>query len=591
MTTETLNPDDILSAADLADLIGDMSIDEMNEAAVENSDASITGASTLPDFRPRVNPTEMPLDELLRVGVDAMASARVGGRPYLFRRVISDGTPNALVTVNPSGTARIWGPKDAHLLAYQVLQPVFSETFNEMTNEVEYKYSTSFPRDPAAALYEAAMQSDAIPAVRTISSTPIVLTTGHVAATPGYNPEHQALIAIPKRDQEAWTTRYNVPLKPTAEEAQAALDYVDVELLSDFPFESVADRATELTFITTAATRYLFPMCPAFAADAPEKGTGKSWLCELPRLVTLGHAKYQSVGHRKGQDEETRKQLGTLVLSGSSFFAHIDEMPRDEKLTSTALQELVTAPSMGVRVLGVNANVEAEGLMLSMAGNNIQIGGDFGRRVMKARLRYVGKGTAARRDPSDFRHDDLRAWVLDHRPELLAAVHTIVIYGIQNHVQPSGSMGSFEAWSRTVGRGLSAVTLEVADDKGVTSRVSVFKLALDAQETVVEKEDDLTDEWGELLAAWHGEFPNEEWVSAKEIRSRIIQLLPKPGEEGLHIPDPLVPRFGQSDPGAARAWSAAIKEIHQTRMVYGDDRYEAHRKKDRNTFMFRVTKV
>lgn len=542
-------------------------LDKAAEVDEEESDGAF-----LPDVRPTILLKKVSLADAITFGVQAAAAATRNGEPFVFRKVASDGKATALVTVAPDGTSSLWTEANAHKLWFTILQPAEREFFNVATKRMEYEYATSFPRDVAGALFNAALYAESIPAVRIMATEPVILPNGNVVSKPGYNEANRVLVTIPRGQRAAWR-RYAVTEKPTAADAQAALDYINTELLSDVPFAEDADRAIVLTYFVTAATRHLYGTAPGFAFDAPERGSGKSLVAAVGRIIGQGSSAYQSVGHRRGQDTETEKQLGTLALTGGRY-AHIDELPRQEKLDSTILSELLTAPVMETRLLGMNAKIAIEGLMLTICGNNIKVGLDFVRRVLKARLHYTGTGTAARR--TGFRHDNLLRWVTENRPELLAAIHTIIRHGIQNNERPNGRLGSYEDWSSIVLGSLTAVTIGDAP---------VSDLVLDAQQEAADTEDELADDWLDLHKFIHG-LP-EGWHKTVDIvrAYRETNDSAKPD-----LPVSLNEFFG-NESNVARGWSKVMAMVTDTPMVDGTDRFALRRKKVGNGVYFRVEKL
>lgn len=543
------------------------------DKAVEVGEDEADGAF-LPDVRPTILLKKVSLSEAITFGIQAAAAATRNGEPFVYRKVSSEGKATALVTVAPDGTSSLWTEANAHKLWFTILQPAEREFHNAATGDKEYDYSTGFPRDIAGALFNAALYSENIPAVRIMATEPVILANGNTVSKPGYNAANRVLVTIPRGQRAAWR-RYSVVENPTAADAQAALDYINTELLSDVPFASDADRAIVLAYFVTAATRHLYGTAPGFAFDAPERGSGKSLVAGCGRILSQGNSGYQSVGHRRGQDTETEKQLGTLALTGGRH-AHIDELPRKEKLDSTILSELLTAPVMETRLLGMNAKIAIEGLMLTVCGNNIQVGLDYVRRILKARLHYTGTGTAARR--TVFRHGNLLRWATEHRPELVAAIHTITRHGIQNSVRANGRLGSYEDWSSIVLGGLTAVTIGDA---------TVSDLVLDAQQEASANEDDLAGDWVEFLRFMHAEMP-EGWSKTvdmfhtfRETKDDLKPDLP----DDLGIIGPMKPS------GIARAWSRAMATVVDTPMGDGVEMFALRRRKDRNASLFRVEKL
>lgn len=536
--------------------------------------------SLLPDDRPAIILKDRTLDEVIDFTTDAAARATRGGEPFVYRKVHrTDGTASELITTTPDGRVQSWHKGNAHELFMMLLQVVNREYYDPKTGKKSYDSAERFPRDIAAILYDALLVSTRLPSVRIAASEPVLLSSGRAISAPGYHAEDEVLITIPKGQTDFWSA-YSVSENVTRDEALAAYNSIREDVLSDFPFATAADEAIAMAYLLTCVTRYLYGNSPAFAFDAPERGTGKSMATACGRILAQGHSSYATVGHRKGQDEETKKAVGALADKGG-IFAHIDELPRDEKVNSAFLSELVTAPVVDVRRLGVNGFIKVEGMMLTVAGPNIQLGLDNVRRFLKLRLHFQGKGTAARR--TGFKHTDLLTYVTQNRAVLLGRLHTVVAWALQNRIQPEVGLGSYEQWTSVVGAALTVATVE---HEGVEK--TALMAVLDAQAESVEKEDDLADEWGAVLAYWHAMLPDETFILTKDIRQRILLA-----DRGLRpdLPTALVPSEGQSDLAGAKVWTKALGEVRDTPMIHGDDLYAVRRRVARGRTEFAVAKL
>ncbi|WP_447947957.1 hypothetical protein [Microbacterium maritypicum] len=572
--------------AGLDDFLGSLLDAERTEAlslmlaqAAPRPIAKVTAAdedaetSAFPDQRPTIRLEDKALDEVAGDAVKAAASASRGGQPFVFRKVRRDGVATALVTVTQDGRIQHWSKSNAYELFFLLLQPVKRERYDAKKDRMVAENEKSFPHDMASILYDVLLGTPRIPAVRTLATEPVLLTDGRTIAKPGYHRAEQVLISIPLTQRAAWTA-YSVPENPTATDAQTALDYLSVEMLTDVPFATAADRAVALAYFVTVGSRTLYATAPGFAFDAPEKGTGKSLVASCGRIICQGDASYQAVSHEKSKDTETWKQLGTLAVTGGRF-AHTDEVGRGDSITSLALSELITAPIVKTRALGLNAEIIIEGVTTTFCGNNLRLGADFGRRVLPSRLHFVGTGKAARR--TGFRHANLTAWATAHRAELLSAIHTLMKHGIVSGAQAEGQLGSFEDWSRFVLGALSTVTVEGEN---------AAELVLSAQEITSDLEDDLSAEWGDFMAYWHGLLPGEEWVTTPDISEKILKAQERP-----HIPDTLLMVSSQAPKGIARAWTHRLKAVVDTPMVLGPDRFALSINQEGRQTAFRVKKV
>jgi len=538
----------------------------------------------LADHRPIVRPADEDAVIVTVKSVAALASATRGGQRFIYRKVSADGRATALVTTEPDGTTRMWTQNDAAALMMVVVQPA-KKGMVAPDGTFMGDYLAAVPPALAQAVYETALYSPAIPAVRHIASAPVLLPDGRIASQPGYNAAEEVLINIPHSQRADWG-RYSVPEKPTLAEAQAALDFVLAELLPDFPFESDEDRAVALAWFATCASRNLYGACPMFGFDAPERGTGKTLLAMLGFILSQGHDRAAEIDYKRSKDDEIKKQLVALALEGGTH-AHVDEVKIGERVDSLTLTSLTTRASLPLRILGGNQMMPVEGKIVSFCGNNLQVGGDLGRRVLKTRLRFMGKHAASQR--TGFRHADVRAWASEHRPEILAALHTVLAYGLQNRIKPNAVLGSYEGWTSVVLAGLEDVTL---------NGESVTALAMRSQLALSREQDEMAEEWGELLAYIRGLMDAEEerqgvahsWMKMADIYKMVNHTT---GTTPPTFPEVLqVAMAANTETGRVKAWTRHFQSVKEAPMVWGDRAFRILVSKDtKNRAVFRVEEI
>ena len=124
---------------------------------------------------------------------------------------------------------------------------------------------------------------------------------------------------------------------------------------------------------------------------------------------------------------------------------------------------------------------------LVATGNNLQLGGDLGRRSYRIRL---DAGVARPWQRDGFRHPHLLRHVLRHRGELLAAILTAARGWFAAGCPPADvpRLGGFEEWTRTVGG-----ILAFAEVPGFLENLHELYDQVDEDETA----------WSAFLAAWH----------------------------------------------------------------------------------------
>jgi hypothetical protein len=350
-------------------------------------------------------------------------------------------------------------------------------------------------------------RGDGFPPLVGILEAPSLRPDGTIILQPGYDrPTHLFY------DPDAGLTVPDIPLQPTEEQLHAAVATI-ADILDDFPFDSQASRANAHALLLTPVIRPLLGDSPAPMAllDAPKQGTGKSLLVRAISILATGQ---DAAAFTAPQDEaEWRKAITSMVIEGRPFVMIDNVDLRDFRsgdsiaLQSAALSALLTTGRHKDRVLGASKMVELPSRATWVAtGNNIQVGGDLIRRVYRVRLdAQVSRPWL--RPSSGFRHPELLEHVQRHRGELLGALLTVcrawVAKGRPDPTTPI--LGSYEAWSRTVGG-----ILEVAGIEGF----------LDDLGDVYEQADAETPEWEGFLARWH-ELLGDGWMTVAALDAQI----------------------------------------------------------------------
>lgn len=491
---------------------------------------------------------------LLQTIVDAAVKAEnpnSTGDPLLLRKETASGTPMFLLSANAGGDPVVWGTKNMSSLLLAVVQPIE----RPKTEDSPAIMAHGFP----AAIVEGVgrhLMTNAGPApVVVIATEPVLLGSGRVLTESRYHRADRVLISIGLRERAAWAAGYHVPERPTQGQAQGSLDFLLREFLVDFPFATQGDRARAVALLLTMCVRHLMDRAPGFILDAADRGSGKSLLAELMRIVARGTSSAAAISADKRDDEENRKAIVAALLAGECFIL-VDELPRGERVTSKLLSEMLTAAdgTFKYRILGGNTSVPLSGLTLTIAGNNVEPGADFNRRLFPIRL-VVNDGIAHER--GSFHHDNIRRWVPANRITLLAAVHTIVLFGIQNPPPSTPAVGSFEAWSDVV---LGALSLVVFDDgRSVTSHV------MEGRAKWTAARDETAGEWGPFMA-WAVTRFADKWVTVKEMREQ----LKKAKVTAPDLPSALRLATADSESGANRSWAFAFGAMRDTAVPWAD---------------------
>lgn len=299
------------------------------------------------------------------------------------------------------------------------------------------------PAWPDNQTVEAVLASaSAFSALHRIVRVPFIRPDGTLCDKPGYDPATRTVLVLAEG-----MDRLSVPLEPTRADTDAAVALLLDDWLCDMPFHGPADRANALALVLTPFVRGSVPLVPLAVVSGLQMGVGKNLLADcLATLVTGSSA--LPLPYVEDEDE-TRKQITSAFRSGADLFVFDEAHVIEGKQFARA----ITSITYTDRLLGVSKMVEFPNQVTWVAlGNQVQVNSDMSRRVYFIRLR-PGAANPQDREASAFRHPELLAWTAANRPELCAAVLTLVrawhAAGCPQHSRGS-AMGSFEAWDRTV---------------------------------------------------------------------------------------------------------------------------------------------
>jgi hypothetical protein len=202
----------------------------------------------------------------------------------------------------------------------------------------------------------------------------------------------------------------------TAEDGWA---WIREELLADFPFENETHEAGALAMMLCMMQRPLMRTCPAFAAVAPQPGTGKSTLIEVAAMVVYGSPAYSH--SYSSEEEELRKALHSLMIAKIPMVM-FDNLKRGASVASDHLAKTITSEITSDRVLGSSeTRNESNTLFITFTGNNIAFVRDMSSRVVTIRLDAKSANPIGRR----FKHPDIRDWAYQRRSRFLSALVAI----------------------------------------------------------------------------------------------------------------------------------------------------------------------
>lgn len=356
-----------------------------------------------------------------------------------------------------------------------------------------------------------------LPALRGISSTPLLLPDGTFQCTPGYNEKtgyyYEPRHVIP-----------DVPADPTPEQIEAAKRLILDELLADFPWKRDSDRATFVALMFYPLLRVLVddPMMLA-VLSATNPGSGKSLLTAiLDAAYGTGKTTWPS------DNTEMGKTITSVLATNANPVILFDNLPSGHVIRYPVLSELITSKVWSQRVLGKSEQVTVPNGRLWIAnGNNLSTGDDSARRavwcVLDPDVRPDTRDTAA------FVLGDLNEWLPLHAGTVLHALLVLLAGWVSDGMPKSAhSIASFGAWPRTLG--------------GILGWLGVDGW-LENREEQMQQGDDDAQEWAGFLAVWHRHFGDDE-VTSKMIHDAAQTVA---DQFGNSAPGPLadtIPRDG-----------------------------------------------
>ncbi len=315
-----------------------------------------------------------------------------------------------------------------------------------------------------------------LPPLRRMVYSPLLAPSGRIVDQPGYDAE-TATWVVPGVQLPA------VAESPTATAVAAARDLL-LEWVRDFPFVGDPDRANLLALALLPYVRALIDgPTPLHMIEKPTPGTGASLLLTVIAMVATGAPPAMM---SEGRDEDEWRKRVTSPLERTPAFVVIDNLRR--RLDSAALSSVLTSTRWEDRRLGHTENVRLEVSCAWVAtGNNPAVSSEIARRIVCIRMDAKTE-KPWERSAEAFLHPDLTRWTIAHRPQLLAAIFTLLrAWVAAGRPQGQVSIGSYESYCTVVGG-----ILDTAGIPGFLANRSAF----------YDRADRETRHWGAFIAAW-----------------------------------------------------------------------------------------
>jgi hypothetical protein len=280
-----------------------------------------------------------------------------------------------------------------------------------------------------------------LPSLEAVSESPFLRPDGTVVDRPGYDPATRVCFS-PSPDLRL----PRIADEPIGEDIAAARAVLD-DAIGDFPFACAASKANALALLLTPVVRRAIRgQVPLALIDAPQPGVGKSLLAEIFAIIHSGLG--AAMRPAPGCEEEWRKSLGAVLLAGYPLVIFDNA---NSKVDSPALALALTATTWSDRILGESRIVTVpQEAVWAITGNNLRASTDIVRRSYWIRLDARSSQPWQR---TGFRHPDLKQWVRENRGDLVGALLTLARawYASGKPEADVPTLGSFEAWTRTVG--------------------------------------------------------------------------------------------------------------------------------------------
>ena len=322
-----------------------------------------------------------------------------------------------------------------------------------------------------------------LPMLRGIATAPFFTRSGQLVVDPGYHAEAGLYL-----DLRAGFSIPEVPVTPAREDVSCAMALV-CELFYNFPFVDRSSRAHAIGVMIMPFVREIIDgPTPLHGIDAPTAGTGKGLLADLVARVATGEP--ISVMSEAKDEEELRKRITAVLLEGRPF-ALFDNITR--RIAGGPLAALLTAETWSDRVLGVSKMVRLPVRSTWIAtGNNLSFSRQLARRTVWIRLDAKIERPWAR---SDFKHHPIRAWVHQHRADLVWALLVLVQHWISCGRPPfrTRTLGSYESWAEVIGGILNTAGID-----GFLANTDTFHARADAETTA----------WSAFTEAWWQAYPD-----------------------------------------------------------------------------------
>lgn len=381
------------------------------------------------------------------------------------------------------------------------------------------------------------------PELKGITNVPIMHGDGTVNLEPGYD-SMTKYYYVPRDG-----FKLEIPDKPTADDAKNAAKYIMDEVFVDFPFIDDVSKAHALAATLTPVLRSMVKgQVPMYVVTKPLRGTGATLICKLVYRITCDEV--PDLTQLPESKSEMEKKVVAMLMEGKQVIIFDNE---DDRVSNKVLDSILTTPRYTSRLLGHSKSVTVENnVAWYLTGNNVQIGGDLGRRV------YFSEMDAEEPQPwlrKNFKHPEIETWVEEHRSEIVSAIYTMarawVLAGKPEAKTPS--LGSYSEWCYVIGG-----ILEYSGVNGFLGNIQKQYVDLDAE----------SEEW-ETFFDWWSRNPV---LSGKQKANDVFNAITQPDSNGVRRANPhvqLPKKIAEAIPKGATAVGIALRSQKKVRYKNG----------------------
>ncbi|MFZ2470531.1 MAG: hypothetical protein WAW52_01185 [Methanothrix sp.] len=383
----------------------------------------------------------------------------------------------------------------------------------------------------------------AFPFLAGIVSCPVLREDGSLLSLPGYD-EASGLyynvskgLEIPK-----------IPDHPTQKQAIRACKYIMNNVFVDFPFEDQASRANALAGLLSPIVRPMVKGCiPMMLIDKPSPGTGASLILEVMSIIAIGQV--AEMKSPVGSEDEWRKMITSALREGPALIL-IDNIVA--RLKSPSLARALTSSQWSDRRLGKSEDLSLPQRACWYAnGNRLALSGDLPRRCYLVRM-DAQLAEPWKRDPSKFKHPNIRGWAEENRGKLLAALLTMARAWVESG-RPVGTdkvIGGFTEWVETLG--------------GILNHAGVSGF-LDNLDELYQEADEVNEQWQRFFEIWYSIF-GDKIIPANEI---VAELEKHDSDLSIEAPEKMAKAMRGIEQGRAIRVGLALRKKNKVRYTNG----------------------